>query len=75
MLHHEVDINLPEQLGQGSSTFRSIGVDLHANPFHVEVKLLFKLFDDALADVAERSDVIGEDSNTGGHGESFLVVL
>jgi hypothetical protein len=43
-------------------------MDLHAYPFRLEVELLPELFDDALADVAERSDVIGEDAETGGHG-------
>jgi hypothetical protein len=33
-------------------------MDFHAQPFDVEIKLLLQLFDDALADVAEGSDVI-----------------
>jgi hypothetical protein len=43
-------------------------MDLHADPFHREVELLLQLFDDALADVAEGSDVIGEHLYADGHG-------
>jgi DNA-binding ferritin-like protein (Dps family) len=47
-------------------------VDLHADPLCLEIELLPELFDDALADVAERSDVIGEDVEAGRHEGSFL---
>jgi hypothetical protein len=43
-------------------------MDLHAPPFDRKVELLFQLFDDALADKAEGSDVVGEDFNVYGHG-------
>jgi hypothetical protein len=35
-------------------------MDFHADPFYFEVELFLQLVDDALADVAEGSDVIGE---------------
>jgi hypothetical protein len=43
-------------------------MDLDAEPFHPEIKLLPEPFDKSLADVAERSDVIGEDANRNAHG-------
>jgi hypothetical protein len=46
-------------------------MDLHAPPFHRKVEFLLQLFDDALADVAEGSDVVGEDFNADGHGIPF----
>jgi len=42
-------------------------MDLHAPPFDLEVEFLFQLFDDALADIAEGSDVIGKDLHADGH--------
>jgi hypothetical protein len=42
-------------------------MDLHAPPFHGKVELLLELFDDALADVAEGSDVVGKDFNVYAH--------
>lgn len=49
-------------------------MDLHAPPFDLKIELLLQLFDDAFADVAEGSDVIGIDLNAYGH-ESDLVHL
>jgi hypothetical protein len=46
-------------------------MDLHTPPFHNKVELLLQLFDDALADVAEWSDVIGKDLNMDGHRVTF----
>jgi hypothetical protein len=43
-------------------------MDLQTLPLHGEIELLFQLFDDALADIAEGSDVIGKDRNTNTHG-------
>jgi hypothetical protein len=43
-------------------------VDLDAQPFHLEIELLLQPFDKSLADVAERSDVIGEDAHRYAHG-------
>ena len=42
-------------------------MDLHAPPFDLKIELLLQLFDDAFADVAEGSDVIGIDMNAYGH--------
>jgi hypothetical protein len=44
-------------------------MDLDAEPFHLEIELLAKSFDKSLADVAEGSDVIGEDANRYAHGD------
>jgi hypothetical protein len=46
-------------------------MDLQSPPFDRKIELLFKLFDDALADEAEGSDVIGKDLNADGHGPAF----
>jgi hypothetical protein len=43
-------------------------VDLDAQPFHLEIELLLQPFDKSLADVAKRSDVIGEDAHRYAHG-------
>jgi hypothetical protein len=42
-------------------------MDLNALPFRRKVELLLQFFDDALADVAERSDVIGKYPNVYAH--------
>jgi hypothetical protein len=42
-------------------------MDLHAPPFDLKIELLLQLFDDAFADIAEGSDVIGKDLNAYGH--------
>ena len=47
-------------------------MDLNAPPFDLKIELMLQFFDDTFADVAERSDVIGEDLNAYGH-ESDLV--
>jgi hypothetical protein len=48
-------------------------MDLHAPPFDMKIELLLQFFDDAFADVAERSDIIGIDLNGNGHrGTSLL---
>jgi hypothetical protein len=43
-------------------------MDLYTPPFNREAELLLQLFDDALADVAERSDIIGKDPDPYAHG-------
>jgi len=42
-------------------------MDLHAQPFDFEVEFLLQLFDDALADIAEGSDIIGKNFDMDGH--------
>jgi hypothetical protein len=42
-------------------------MELDAVPFHVELELLLKLFDDAFADIAEGSDIVGKDLYPDGH--------
>jgi hypothetical protein len=42
-------------------------MDLHPTPLDLKIEFLFQLFDDALADVAEGSDVIGKDLHADGH--------
>lgn len=42
-------------------------MDLDAPPFHLKVEFPLQLFDDALADVAERSDVVGENLHAYAH--------
>src|SRR5574341_121804 len=72
MPHHAIDIIGTKELGQWPSLGRRFRVDLHSPPFDDKVELLLQLFDDALADVAEGSDVVGEDCNADGHGVAFL---
>jgi hypothetical protein len=45
-------------------------MDFDAPPFYLKIEFLLQLFDDALADVAERSDIIGKDLNTDRHERS-----
>src|SRR5512144_2208800 len=68
VLHHARDVRRAVKLGQGPSFRRCLGMDLNAGPFHREIELLLQLFDDALADVAEGSDVVGKDLHADGHG-------
>jgi hypothetical protein len=42
-------------------------MDLQTLPGDLEVKFLLEFFDDAIADVAEGSDVIGKDLHAYGH--------
>jgi hypothetical protein len=50
-------------------------MDLYTPPFDLEIELLLQFFDDTFADVAERSDVIGEDADVGGHGKPLSPVV
>ncbi len=75
MRHHPVDVLLPEPRGHGHALRRCLGMDLHAQPLDSKIELLPQLFDDALADITERSDVVRKDANTDGHGTSFLSII
>jgi hypothetical protein len=46
-------------------------VDLDAEPFKLELELLPELVDDALADEAEGSDVVGKDAYADGHDDNL----
>jgi hypothetical protein len=47
-------------------------MDLHTSPIDLKVEFLFQLFDDALADVAEGSDVIGKDLHEDRHENNLV---
>jgi hypothetical protein len=47
-------------------------MDLHTSPLNLKVEFLFQLFDDALADVAKGSDVIGKDLHAYGHKNDLV---
>jgi hypothetical protein len=50
-------------------------MDLHAPPFDFEIEFLLQLFDDALADIAEGSDVIGKYLHADGHVNDLVVSM
>ncbi len=62
MRHHPIDVLLTEPGCYGHALRRGLRMDLNAQPLDVKIELLPQLFDDALADVAEGSDVIGKDA-------------
>jgi hypothetical protein len=68
MLHHAVDIIRAKEFGKGPTFRRRFRMDLNTTPFDNKIELLLQLFDDALADVAEGSDIVGKDLNRDGHG-------
>jgi hypothetical protein len=47
-------------------------MDFHAPPFDLKIELLLQFFDDAFADVAEGSDIIGKDLNAYGHKSNLV---
>jgi hypothetical protein len=67
VLHHAFDVLGTEPRCHERPLGRRFRVELHAEPFDLEVEFLFQLFDDALADVAEGSDVIGIHLHADGH--------
>ncbi len=72
VLHHALDVLGPEEFGERSPSGRRIRMDLHSPPLGNEFELALQLFDDAFADVAEGSDVIGEDAHPDRHGFSSV---
>jgi len=57
---HSLDVLCAKKFGQEPACWRRFRVDLDALPLDDKVELLLQFFDDALADKAERSDIIGE---------------
>jgi hypothetical protein len=47
-----------ESLGKKYPFRRSLGMNLKAKPFVMDVKFLLQFFDKSLADITERSDII-----------------
>ena len=68
VLHHPFDVPCGVEFRQEPAFRGRVGMDFHADPFNREVELLLELFDDAFADVAEGSDVIGEHLYADCHG-------
>jgi hypothetical protein len=67
VVHHAVDVFEPEEVGERPSLRRRVRVNLDAQPRDGEVELLLQFLDDAFADKAERSDVVGKDFDFDGH--------
>ncbi len=72
VLHHAFDVLRTEALCHGGPLRGRFRMDLHAPPFDLKIELLLQFFDEAFADVAEGSDIVGKDLNECGH-ESDLV--
>lgn len=65
--HDAIDILGTKPRRHGCPLGGRFWMDLNATPFDLKIELLPQFFDDAFADVAEGSDVIGEDLNSHGH--------
>ncbi len=61
MFGHALDILSAEELRQKPPLLGRFRMDLDAPPFDNQVEFLLQLFDDALADEAERSYIVGKD--------------
>jgi hypothetical protein len=72
MTHHSIDVFNTEELCQRPSSWRGLRMNLNAAPFDCKVELLLQLFDDALADVAEGSDVIGKNFYADSHSKILI---
>jgi len=72
VLHDSFDVLRTETLCHGGPLGGRFRMDLHAPPIYLKVELLLQFFDDAFADVAEGSYIIGKDLHYYGH-ESDLV--
>ncbi len=70
---HAPDVLRAEEVGQGAARCRRFRMDLDSPPHDGELEFLFQLFDDALADEAIRSDVIGKDLDFYRHARTFPV--
>ena len=51
---------------------RCVGMDLESKPLHGDIKLLLQLVDNAHADVAEGSNVVGKDLHADAHGPHLV---
>ena len=67
MIHHSVNVFDAEEFGQWPSFRRGIRMNFNAPPFDCNVEFLLQLFDDALADVAEGSDVVRKNFDADRH--------
>jgi hypothetical protein len=50
-------------------------MNLHTPPFDFKVEFLLQLFDDALADVAEGSDIVGKNFYAGSHKKRLIRIV
>jgi hypothetical protein len=71
--HDTLDVIGREALCHGGPLKGRLGMDLHATPFDLKIELLFQLFDDAFADIAEGSNVIGIYLNAYGHKSDLVL--
>ncbi len=72
VLHHALDVLGPEPRCHGGPLGGRFRMDLYTPPFDLKIELLLHLFDDAVADVAEGSNVIGKDLNAYGHERDLV---
>ena len=52
-----------------------LGMNFKGEPFILDGKFFFQLVDNALADIAEGSYIVGEDTHLYGHGISLSVIF
>ena len=57
----EVKTAAREQIFQEKSLLRSVRVQREINPLHIDVEILFQLFNTPGTEIAPRSDKIGKD--------------
>ena len=67
MVHHSVDVFDAEEIGRWPSSRRGLRMDFNAPPFDFQVEFLLQLFDEALADIAEGSDIVGKNFDADRH--------
>ncbi len=76
VFHDAVDVLGTESRCHGCPLRGRFRMDLNAPPFDLKVELMLQSFDDAFANVAEGSDIIGKDLNAYGHeSDLFFSVI